>query len=204
MSAQTLTALIQHSIRVHDAQQEDAGVDPHNLAATPGPAHSMLLSTYGLHANFVMMLKGIHTRGESAQDIIDSLNRCTAILQEHIDQPDPTHEPTAAALVISMFISELGAIIATEGGCTVEQRGYTAQYGYTDWQREAEVAADGRKDVHYIEILDPDGEELAVIVHRTEGGEYPLEGPVAVAKMMRAEKMVGVLNSWEGLARASV
>lgn len=201
MSAQTLTALIQHSIRMHDAQQDHAGIDPHKLAAQPGPAYDMLRATYDLHANFGYMLRGIDTRGESAKDIIASLRRCMAILQEHINQPDPSPQPAAVALTISMFMSELDAIIATEGLDTMEQRGYVAQYGYTDWQSEAGTTPDGRKDMHYIEILDPDGEEVAVIVHRTEGGEYPLEGPVAVAKMMRAEKMVGVLNSWEGLAR---
>lgn len=200
MSAQTLTALIQHSIRVHDAQQDDAGIDPHKLAAQPGPAYDMLRTTYDLHANFVYMLRGIQTRGESAQDIVASLHRCRAILQEHIDRPDPSAEPAAVALTISMFMSELRAIIATEGLDTMEQRGYVAQYGYTDWQSEAEVTADGRKDVHYIEILNPDGEEAAIIVHRTEGGEFPLDGPAAAAKMVRAEKMIGALNSWEGLA----
>lgn len=203
MSAQTLTALIQHSIRVHDAQQDDAGIDPHRLALQPGPAYSMLRATYDMHANFVAMLRAVRTKGESAQDIIASLNRCKAVLQLHIDRPDPSAEPAAVALVISMFMTELGAIIATEGLDTMEERGYVAQYGYTDWQSEAQATPDGRKDVHYIEIHDPDGEEVAVIVHRTEGGEFPLDGPAAVAKMVRAEKVIGVLNSWEGLARRS-
>lgn len=71
-----------------------------------------------------------------------------------------------------------------------------ARYGWTDWQsEEGELGPEGRKGVYWIEIVDPEGNEYAVIVHRTVDGQFPLDGPVAKEKEARAQQIVDALNA---------
>lgn len=69
-------------------------------------------------------------------------------------------------------------------------------YGYTGWQSEEdEDVQDARPGVYWITIFGPDGEEDAVIIHRTVGGQFPLDGDLAKSKMERAAKIVAALNA---------
>lgn len=69
-----------------------------------------------------------------------------------------------------------------------------ARYGWTGWEAETDLGNDDdRQDVHYLTITE-DGEEFAVIVHRTVGGKYPLDGPEAKAKEARAQSITAALN----------
>ena len=69
------------------------------------------------------------------------------------------------------------------------------RYLWTGWEAEADNDNDDdRKDVYYLMITDA-GEEMAIIVHRTCGGKYPLDGSVALAKMARADWIVAALNA---------
>lgn len=70
-------------------------------------------------------------------------------------------------------------------------------YTWTGW--EAEVDNDNDDDrvgVYYLTIRDPAGEEYAVIMHRTVGDRYPLDGDVAQEKVRRATRMVDALNDY--------
>jgi hypothetical protein len=89
------------------------------------------------------------------------------------------------------------SIDPTTGQCTeCGQEEFPSRYGWTDWQsEEEELGSDGRKGVYWIEIFDPQGEEYAVIVHRTVGGLFPLDGSVAKEKEARAQQIVDALNS---------
>ena len=70
------------------------------------------------------------------------------------------------------------------------------KFTWNDWQsEEEELGTDGRVGVYWIEISDPNGEEYAVIVHRTVHGQFPLDGPVAKEKEERAQKIVDALNA---------
>lgn len=68
-------------------------------------------------------------------------------------------------------------------------------YDWTGWESEAE-ATDGpaRPDAHFITIRE-DGEELAVIIHRTCDGQFPLDGDVAKSKEAVAERIVAALRA---------
>lgn len=66
-------------------------------------------------------------------------------------------------------------------------------YTYTDWEPETNYP-DGRPDVYFISIVDHYGDEVAVIIHRTCDGLYPLDGPVARSKMERAQKIANALT----------
>jgi hypothetical protein len=69
-------------------------------------------------------------------------------------------------------------------------------YTWTGWDAETELHnADDREGVYYLTIL-KDGEEHAIIIHRTVGGKYPLDGPVAVAKTARADQICDALNAY--------
>jgi hypothetical protein len=69
-----------------------------------------------------------------------------------------------------------------------------SSYDWTGWESEEE-ATDGpaRPDTHFITIRE-DGEEIAVIVHRTCDGEFPLDGEEAKSKEALAERIVAALR----------
>lgn len=73
------------------------------------------------------------------------------------------------------------------------------QYGWVGWEAEPEMTGDGSGDPekHFLTIRDPGGEEYAVIVHRTVGGKYPLDGPLAEQKCVNAQNIVDALNAQE-------
>ena len=57
------------------------------------------------------------------------------------------------------------------------------RFDWWGWAPEPDTTGDGSgdPDKHFITIVD-DGEEMAVIVHRTVGGKYPLDGRVALKR----------------------
>jgi hypothetical protein len=68
-------------------------------------------------------------------------------------------------------------------------------YTWIGWESEADLGNDDdRDDVYYITIINPEGDEYAIIVHRTCDGKYPLDGPGAQSKVRRAEHIVAALN----------
>lgn len=68
-------------------------------------------------------------------------------------------------------------------------------FTWTGWHAETDLDNDDdREDVYYLTINSPNGEEYAVIVHRTVGGKYPLDGTVATQKIARADFMCVALN----------
>lgn len=71
------------------------------------------------------------------------------------------------------------------------------RYRWLDFEPEPDITGDGSgdPDTHYLTILDPDGEEYAVICHRTVGGKYPLDGPLADVKRRNAQNIVDALNA---------
>lgn len=73
-----------------------------------------------------------------------------------------------------------------------------SSYSWTGWESEEE-ATDGpaRPDTHFITIRE-DGEELAVIVHRTCDGQFPLDGEVAKSKEAIADRIVAALRAVGG------
>lgn len=111
-----LTLLINNSIRLHDAQQDDAGFAEHTFDDLSGPAYEMLQATYDLHNNFATMLRGIFTDGRSAEDIIEQLRDLMAELQEHLDRATADSGAARAAelMVTTAFITELGVIASSE------------------------------------------------------------------------------------------
>jgi len=66
-------------------------------------------------------------------------------------------------------------------------------FDWTGWESEEE-ATDGpaRPDTHFITIRE-DGEEIAIIVHRTCDGEFPLDGEEAKSKEVMADRIVAAL-----------
>jgi hypothetical protein len=71
-------------------------------------------------------------------------------------------------------------------------------YNWHGWMAETDNDnADDREGVWYLTIVDPDGEEYAVIMHRLCGGKYPLDGELAQSKVARAETIVAALNASE-------
>lgn len=166
MSASTLTTLIQHSIRVHDAQQDDAGVAEHALNNLSGPAYEMLRTTYDLHNDFVTMLRGIFTQGQSAEDIIEQLGDLMADLQERLTQPtqDSRQQDDARTMAITAFITELGAIITSgqeEAGQDDAPAAAPAAVGDTLAERV----------VHAISVHEASGESATILraVYMDEG-----------------------------------
>ena len=69
-----------------------------------------------------------------------------------------------------------------------------ARYTSTYWQHEADLP-EGREGVYFLQILDPEGEEYAVIIHRTENGQFPIGGRVANDKLEAANKICEALNT---------
>lgn len=67
---------------------------------------------------------------------------------------------------------------------------------WSGWTPEPEVTGDGSgdPDKHFITVW-VDGSEVCVIVHRTCGGKFPLDGVVARWKQHNAEVIVGALNA---------
>lgn len=73
----------------------------------------------------------------------------------------------------------------------------TDTYGWWGWAEETDLDnADDRPDVWFLTITE-DGEEMAVIMHRTCDGKYPITGDVANAKIERAQKIVTALNLYD-------
>lgn len=60
---------------------------------------------------------------------------------------------------------------------------------------EEDDSTDEIQDKFILAIVDEDGEEVAVIVHRTCDGRHPLDGPVAERKRQNAERIVNALNA---------
>ena len=128
-----LTHLINNSIRLHDAQQDDAGFAEHTFDDLSGPAYEMLQATYDLHNNFTTMLRGIFTDGQSAEDIIEQLRDLMADRQEHLDRATTDSGPARAAelMVTTAFITELGIIATSEAPTAVQAAAPAAVIGET-------------------------------------------------------------------------
>lgn len=56
-------------------------------------------------------------------------------------------------------------------------------------------STDAIPDKYILTIVDADDEEIAIIVHRTVDGTFPLDGPVAEKKRQDAARIVRALNS---------
>lgn len=72
--------------------------------------------------------------------------------------------------------------------------------GWFDFEPEPEVTGDGSgdPDKHILTIVNYPGEdndEIAVIVHRTCDGKYPIDGVLADRKRRIAEVIVAALNA---------
>jgi hypothetical protein len=69
-------------------------------------------------------------------------------------------------------------------------------FTWTEWEPETALTGDGSgdPDKYILTIRDPEGEEYATIVHRTEGGLFPLDGLVAKEKEQRAVTIVAALD----------
>jgi hypothetical protein len=71
------------------------------------------------------------------------------------------------------------------------------RYAWIDWEAETDLGNDDdREGVHYLTIVE-DEEEMAVIVHRTCGGKWPLDGPLAKKKEQDAQRIVDALNAMD-------
>lgn len=66
-------------------------------------------------------------------------------------------------------------------------------YHWIGWESEEEMEP-GRPDTYFLTICHPDGEEYAVIFHRTFGGQFPLDGDLAKRKEADAQRIVDALN----------
>ncbi|GIL25489.1 hypothetical protein [Actinocatenispora comari] len=67
---------------------------------------------------------------------------------------------------------------------------------------EDDCSTDAIPDKYPLTINSPDGEELAVDVHRTCGGRYPLGGPTAEYNRHHAAMIRDALNRRPGTATA--
>lgn len=109
-------------------------------------------------------------------------------------------ERRAWSLTLDQTVTNLGQITswAVEGVPGDEE---SPQYGWNDFEPEPGMTGDGSGDPekHFLTIVDPDGEEYASIVHRTAGGRFPIDGPVAEQKRRNAQNIVDALNAQEGL-----
>lgn len=71
------------------------------------------------------------------------------------------------------------------------------RFTWTGWEAETDLDNDDdREGVYFLTILDYD-EELAVIIHRTEGDAHPLDGKLAEQKIVNAQRIVNALNAQE-------
>lgn len=104
-------------------------------------------------------------------------------------------ERKAWSLALDEAVTRLGQITAwaVEGVPGDEE---SPQYDWVGWEAEPETTGDGSGDPekHFITIWDPEGEEYALIAHRTVGGKYPLDGDVASRKIDDANAIVAALN----------
>ena len=75
--------------------------------------------------------------------------------------------------------------------------GEARRYSWTGWERDTDMSGDGSGDPdrYFLTIRDPEGEEYAHIVHRTNGGTYPIDGPMAREKEGHARRIVDALNA---------
>lgn len=75
-----------------------------------------------------------------------------------------------------------------------------SRFDWVGWEAETDLGNDDdREGVYFLTIRDS-GEEIAVIIHRTCGGEYPLSDPVAEEKIHAAERIVRALYETYGKA----
>jgi hypothetical protein len=66
-------------------------------------------------------------------------------------------------------------------------------YDWTFWEKETDLDNDDdRENVYYLTITE-NGEEYAVIIHRASE-QFPIDGDVANAKILRAQQIVEALN----------
>ena len=70
----------------------------------------------------------------------------------------------------------------------------TQRYELGGW--EEDISTDAIPD-KYILTISRDGEEFAVIIHRTCKGTYPLDGEVAEQKIQDGALIVAALNAYE-------
>lgn len=73
-----------------------------------------------------------------------------------------------------------------------------SQSQWFDFEPEPQTTGDGSgdPDKQILTIATDDGEELAVIVHRTCHGGFPIDGPTANHKRALAEHIVTTLNTY--------
>lgn len=69
---------------------------------------------------------------------------------------------------------------------------------WTDFELESSTTGDGAGEPgkYILTIVGPDDEEYATVVHRVCDGQYPLEGDLAKAKQVRAQRIVEALNAY--------
>ena len=112
-------------------------------------------------------------------------------------------ERRAWTLALDRAVTNLGQITAwaVEGVPGDEE---SPQFDWVGWEAEPEMTGDGSGDPekHFLTIRDPAGEELALIVHRTVGGKFPLDGEVANEKITSADMIVAALNDHDASAEA--
>lgn len=80
-----------------------------------------------------------------------------------------------------------------EDGTEAVEDPYPPAYHWLGWESEADFEP-GRPDTYFLTICHPDGEEYAVIIHRTVDGQFPLDGDVAKRKEADAQRLVDALN----------
>lgn len=68
---------------------------------------------------------------------------------------------------------------------------------WIDFEPETDTTGDGSGDLdkYILTITNDAGDEVAVIVHRTCGGKYPLDGEVADRKRHNAKLIVQTMRS---------
>ena len=93
---------------------------------------------------------------------------------------------------------ELAALLVSDTDPDKETEEYPAAYHWLGWEAEEDFEP-GRPDTYFLTICNPDGEEIAVIVHRTVDGQFPLDGELAKIKEREAQHIVDALNAANGL-----
>lgn len=88
---------------------------------------------------------------------------------------------------------EIASIVVSDLAPDDETDPHPPAYHWLGWESEDEYPP-GRPDTYFLTICYPDGEEMAVIVHRTVGGKFPLDGEVAKRKEADAQRIVDALN----------
>lgn len=78
----------------------------------------------------------------------------------------------------------------------------TSEYQWFDFEEDKYVSTDEIPGKWVLTIAYPDGEELAVIIHRDCDGKYPIDGPKADAKRAQAQMIVDALNAFKGANNA--